>query len=144
MFWLIAFMTSIIVSTLVAGWYFERHPHATQPMKTMLGVNGLAMVGGLLALAGLGVPEVMAAASAVEEASQPMTLGMGLAILGVGLPTAASTIAAALAIGPIGSAALAVIAEKPEAFGRALIIIGLAEGIAIYGLVLSILLLDKL
>ena len=41
-------------------------------------------------------------------------------------------------------AALAVIAEKPEMFGRTLIYMGLAEGIAIYGLVMSILLLGKL
>ena len=37
-----------------------------------------------------------------------------------------------------------VLAEKPEIFGRTLIYLGLAEGIAIYGLVMSILLLDKL
>jgi len=42
------------------------------------------------------------------------------------------------------AAALAVIAEKPEMFGRTLIYMGLAEGIAIYGLVMSILLLGKL
>ncbi|HNI08634.1 MAG TPA: ATP synthase subunit C [Thiobacillaceae bacterium] len=36
------------------------------------------------------------------------------------------------------------IAEKPEMFGRTLIYMGLAEGIAIYGLVMSILLLGKL
>ena len=47
-------------------------------------------------------------------------------------------------MGPIGAASLAVLAEKPEIFGRTLIYLGLAEGIAIYGLVMSILLLDKI
>ena len=37
-----------------------------------------------------------------------------------------------------------ILAEKPEIFGRTLIYLGLAEGIAIYGLVMSILLLDKI
>jgi V/A-type H+-transporting ATPase subunit K len=37
-----------------------------------------------------------------------------------------------------------VLAEKPEIFGRTLIYLGLAEGIAIYGLVMSILLLDRI
>jgi V/A-type H+-transporting ATPase subunit K len=69
---------------------------------------------------------------------------MGLGIIGVGIPTAFSTIAAGIAVGPIGAASLAVLAEKPEIFGRTLIYLGLAEGIAIYGLVVSILLLDKL
>ena len=36
------------------------------------------------------------------------------------------------------------IAEKPEMFGRTLIYMGLAEGIAIYGLVMSILMLGKI
>jgi len=47
-------------------------------------------------------------------------------------------------VGPIGSAALAAITEKPEMLGRSLIYIGLAEGIAIYGLVVSILLLNRI
>jgi V/A-type H+-transporting ATPase subunit K len=62
----------------------------------------------------------------------------------VALPTGLAAIAAALAVGPIGSASLAVIAEKPESFGRTLIYLGLAEGIAIYGLVVSILMLEKI
>ena len=61
-----------------------------------------------------------------------------------GTASALSTIAAGIAVGPIGAASLAVLAEKPEIFGRTLIYLGLAEGIAIYGLVMSILLLDRL
>ena len=52
--------------------------------------------------------------------------------------------AAGIALGPVGSASLAVIAEKPEMFGRTLIYMGLAEGIAIYGLVMSILMLGQI
>ena len=55
-----------------------------------------------------------------------------------------ATIAAGIAVGPVGAASLAVIAEKPEAFGRTLIYLGLAEGIAIYGLVVTILMLGKI
>ena len=51
---------------------------------------------------------------------------------------------AGIAVGPVASAALAVIAEKPETFGRSLVYLGLAEGIAIYGLVVSILLMGKI
>jgi V/A-type H+-transporting ATPase subunit K len=73
-----------------------------------------------------------------------MTTGMGLAILGAGIPTALSTIGAGIAVGPIGAASLAAITEKPETLGRTLIYLGLAEGIAIYGLVISILLLNRI
>jgi V/A-type H+-transporting ATPase subunit K len=73
-----------------------------------------------------------------------ISLGKGLALIGIGLPTALAAIGAGIALGPVGSASLAVIAEKPEMFGRTLIYMGLAEGIAIYGIVMSILLLGKL
>ena len=91
----------------------------------------------------LGIQDVMAEPT-VTEAAREITIGMGLAMIGVGIPTAFATIAAGIAVGPIGAASLAVIAEKPEVFGRTLVYLGLAEGIAIYGLVVSILLLGKL
>jgi V/A-type H+-transporting ATPase subunit K len=48
-----------------------------------------------------------------------------------------------VAVSYTGSAALAAIAEKPEMFGRALVIVGLAEGIAIYGLIVAVILIGK-
>jgi V/A-type H+-transporting ATPase subunit K len=96
-----------------------------------------------VALLFIGVQEVMAE-PALAEAGKEISVGMGLALIGIGIPTALSTIAAGIAVGPIGAASLAVLAEKPEIFGRTLIYLGLAEGIAIYGLVMSILLLDKI
>ena len=44
----------------------------------------------------------------------------------------------------LATRAIGAIAEKPELFGRLLILVGLAEGIAIYGLIISILILDRL
>ena len=44
----------------------------------------------------------------------------------------------------VGSAALGALAEKPDLFGRVLVMVGLAEGIAIYGLIVSILILNRL
>jgi V/A-type H+-transporting ATPase subunit K len=44
----------------------------------------------------------------------------------------------------VGTAALGALAEKPELFGRVLVMVGLAEGIAIYGLIVSILILNRL
>ena len=50
---------------------------------------------------------------------------------------------AGFAVAYTGSAALAAISEKPEMLGRSLIIVGLAEGIAIYGLVVAVILIGK-
>ncbi len=54
-----------------------------------------------------------------------------------------STIAAGIAVGLVGSAAMGAIGERPEISGRAIVFLGLAEGIAIYGLIVAILILGK-
>jgi V/A-type H+/Na+-transporting ATPase subunit K len=53
-------------------------------------------------------------------------------------------IGAAYAVAVVGAAAMGVIAEKPDLAGRALIFVGLAEGIAIYGLIIAIMILGRL
>lgn len=63
--------------------------------------------------------------------------GFLAAAVSVGL----GSIAGGIAVAYVGSAALGVIAEKPETAGRALIFVGLAEGIAIYGVIVAILIL---
>ena len=56
---------------------------------------------------------------------------------------AGSTIGAGIAVAYAGAAALAAVSERPELFGRAMVIVGLAEGIAIYGLIIGVLLIGK-
>jgi V/A-type H+-transporting ATPase subunit K len=66
--------------------------------------------------------------------------GFIAAAVAVGL----GSIGAAIAVGNIGTAAMGTIGEKPEMVGSALIFVGLAEGIAIYGLIIAIMILGKL
>jgi len=61
--------------------------------------------------------------------------------LGAAIATGLAAIGAGIAVGIAGSAAIGAIAEKPELLGRTLIIVGLAEGIVIYGLIVSFLIL---
>lgn len=65
-------------------------------------------------------------------------------LLAAALSTGLSALAAGFAVGRVGTAAVGALAEKPELFGRLLILVGLAEGIAIYGLIVSILILNRL
>lgn len=60
------------------------------------------------------------------------------------LATGLSSLAAGYAVAAVGSSAIGALAEKPELLGRVLILVGLAEGIAIYGLIISILILNRL
>ncbi|MGD8908906.1 MAG: ATP synthase subunit C [Chromatiales bacterium] len=145
MYWLIAVMTLGIVGIIATGIVMEMQPaKVAKPwFKPTIGANLVVFVAAQAALIFMGVNEVMAA-PAVAEAGGEISIGLGLGIIGVGIPTALSTIGAGIAVGPIGAASLAVLAEKPEIFGRTLIYLGLAEGIAIYGLVMSILLLDRI
>jgi V/A-type H+-transporting ATPase subunit K len=55
-----------------------------------------------------------------------------------------SVIGAAYAVAVVGGAAIGAMAEKPETAGRALVFVGLAEGIAIYGLIIAIMILGYL
>jgi len=65
------------------------------------------------------------------------------ATLAAALSTGLACIGAGIAVGGSGAAAVGATAEKPESFGRALIFVGLSEGIAIYGLIISFLVLPK-
>ena len=60
------------------------------------------------------------------------------------ISTGLSALGAGVAVSNVGSAAIGAMAEKPEILGRTLIVIGLAEGIAIYGLIVSILILNQI
>lgn len=64
--------------------------------------------------------------------------------LAAALATGLSALGAAFAVATVGAAAVGVLAEKPELFGRVVILVGLAEGIAIYGVIISVLILNRL
>jgi V/A-type H+-transporting ATPase subunit K len=86
-------------------------------------------------------------ASPVHAASPASSLSgesIGLGLFSAALATGLSSIGAGIAVGKLGAAAVGALAEKPELLGRLLILVGLAEGIAIYGLIVSILILNRL
>ena len=67
----------------------------------------------------------------------------GSALIGAAIAVAGSSIGAAIAVAYTGAAALAAMSERPELFGRAMVIVGLAEGIAIYGLIVVVILIGQ-
>ena len=143
-------MTLMLLGLIGAGIYLDRHPlpaaRAKRWLAPTLGVNVALFLGAQMVLLFFGVSDALAQpdVQAAIEGTREISTGMGLAFIGIAIPTALSTIGAGIAVGPIGAASLAAIAERPEMFGRTLVYLGLAEGIAIYGLVLSILLFDKI
>ena len=65
------------------------------------------------------------------------------AFLAAAIATGLSAVAAGVAVAYVGAAAVGAMSEKPEIAGKALIYVGLAEGIAIYGLIIAIMILGK-
>jgi len=99
-------------------------------------VLALMMVG--LGLVWLFAPGFVQAAGLAQEAGgDPYASIAAAAAVGIG------SIGAAYAVSTTGSAAVGAIAEKPEVFGRALIFVGLAEGVAIYGLIIAFIILNR-
>jgi V/A-type H+/Na+-transporting ATPase subunit K len=102
----------------------------------LFGVEGLNVF--LLALVLLLLAQPLdaqgTAAAAVSSVGQNRFLGAAIA-------TGLAAIGSGVAVGIAGAAAIGAIAEKPELLGRTLIFVGLAEGIVIYGLIVSFLIL---
>jgi V/A-type H+-transporting ATPase subunit K len=85
-----------------------------------------------------------AAAFAAEAPGSAVGDGAGLGLIGAALSTGLACIGAGIGVAFVGAAALGVVGEKPSLFGTTLIYMGLAEGIAIYGLVISLFILGKI
>jgi len=111
--------------------------------KTVLGLSAINVVVALavvgLALVGLALPGGVRAATPQQEGAQPER--SPLAYIGAAAAVGIGAVGAGYAVANVGSAAVGAIAEKPEVFGRALIFVGLAEGVAIYGLIIAFIIL---
>ncbi len=108
-------------------------------------VFGLSTVNIVMAvmLVGLGLvwlfaPEVVTASGLGQAAT-----GDPYASLAAAAAVSVGSIGAAYAVSATGAAAIGAIAEKPDVFGKALIFVGLAEGVAIYGLIIAFIILNR-
>ena len=85
-----------------------------------------------------GAPEAAAAAAAGGDAA----IGAGLKYIAAALPTCFATIGTGIAVANAASAAIGATSEDEKNFSKALIFVALGEGVAIYGLLVSILILN--
>ena len=79
------------------------------------------------------------AADAIKDPSLAKW-GFAAAAFAVGV----GSLGAGLAVSSVGSAAVGAISENPKLLGKVLVFVGLAEGIAIYGLIIAIMILGRL
>lgn len=108
------------------------------PIAGFLLWNVLLAVGAWYLLSGA----AFAATEAAEVAGKAVSDHAGWAMIGAALSAGLASLGAAYAVAVVGSAAVGSMTEKPELMGRLLIFVGLAEGIAIYGLIVAVLILN--
>ena len=102
---------------------------------------GVVMIS-MIILAISGHP-VFAAAGSTDApgAVGGLSLGDGFKYLAAALSTGLATIGTGVAVGSVGSSAIGAVSEDSSILGKTLIFVGMAEGIAIYGMIISILIL---
>ena len=99
---------------------------------SILGVGVICTLGG-------GV-SALAAGTGAEAG---LTVGEGLKFIGAALSTGLSGVGGGIAVASAASAAIGAMSENEKIMGKTLIFVALAEGIALYGLVISILILNS-
>jgi len=139
MTWLMALPVLVVGALAVAALLRRR---GTGAVKVLLAGDALLLVAALVVLA-LALSAGPAAAAPVATATATASSASWAALIGAAIAVAGSSIGAAIAVAYTGAAALAALSERPELFGRSMVIVGLAEGIAIYGLVVAIILIGK-
>ena len=105
--------------------------------KFLAGILGTVAVFLVLSAFDFALAQVAGAGAAVDPSV------IRWAYLGAAVSTGLAALGAGIAVAYVGAAAVGAISEKPEMTGRALLFVGLAEGIAIYGLIIAILILKK-
>jgi len=139
MIWLVT-LPVLIVGSVLATMLLRRRDRGA--LRLVLAANGLLVLAALAVLL-VAATATPADATAVAEAAQTTAPGNWAALLGAAISVAGSSIGAAIAVAYTGAAALAALSERPELFGRAMVIVGLAEGIAIYGLIVAVILIQQ-
>ncbi len=107
-------------------------------LVVLLGAFAGATVIGFTATKAHGA-EGQAAEPATKAPNPSQGAGYWAAAISVGI----CVLGAGIAVGMTGSAAIAAVAERPELMGRTILFVGLAEGLAIYGLIIAIMILGR-
>nr|WP_302596013.1 ATP synthase subunit C [uncultured Cellulosilyticum sp.] len=135
------FLAAVIaVGTILYGVKMMKSQKAGNLRNTMLTSIGLfsAMII-MFTIAGTG--DLMAAEAAADAAGTALSFGDGLKYVAAALSTGLATMGTGRAVGSVGASAIGAVSEDSTILGKTLIFVGMAEGIAIYGMIISILIL---
>ncbi|MEZ3486775.1 MAG: ATP synthase subunit C [Lachnospiraceae bacterium] len=136
-------ITALVLSIIIPFGYYLIGEKTKKRYKRAIGANAFFYFGAFAVAAIMmfgGAPVAEAAEGAAETASNAVGFGYLAAALSTGL----SCVGGGIAVASAASAALGAISEDSSALGKSLIFVGLAEGVCLYGLIISFMILGKL
>lgn len=133
----LAVVSALLLSILIPFGYFAISARKKGNFKIALGCNTVFFFGTLIIADVLIFSGKVSAAGATAAA----TSADGLKYIGAALSTGLSCIGGGIAVASAASAALGAMSEDQTIMGKALIFVALAEGIALYGLLISLVML---
>ena len=139
----IIFITALILSIILTfGYYLLGKEKSRRRYKRAIGTNAFFFFGAfaVASIMLLGGPNVQAAGSVTADSG----FATGLGYLAAALVTGLSCIGGGIAVASAASAALGAISEDSSVLGKSLIFVGLAEGVCLYGLIISFMILGNL
>lgn len=142
-------ITLALISSILFpfGYYFITEKKRKKTLKAVIACNvflffGTLLLGTVLLFSNSMSASAAEAAAAGEVVSSVFTVGSGLKYIAAALATGMSTIGAGIAVASAASAALGALSEDSGIMGKALIFVALAEGVALYGMLISFMILN--
>ena len=139
----IIFIAALILSIIIPFGYYLIGEKNKKRYKRTIGINAFFFFGAfaIASIAMLAGPDRVHAATAAANGA---TLATGMGYLAAALVTGLSCIGGGIAVASAASAALGAISEDSSVLGKSLIFVGLAEGVCLYGLIISFMILGNL
>lgn len=136
-------VVALILSIILPGLYFLLGERSRGRFRGALAVNcflffGILLISSVVLLAG------SASVFAAEGAQAGSGLKEGLGYIAAALSTGISCLGGGIAVASAASAALGAISEDQSILGKSLIFVGLAEGVCLYGLIISFMIIGQL
>lgn len=139
MFVLVALIctTLIIASLFMVYLRHKRGSRSKGPLLIQVGSFFAMVLITTLCLGG----SALAASEAATEVAAGLTTGDGLSYIGAALAVGLSGIGGGIAVSSSAAAAIGAISENENTFGKAMIFVAMAEGVALYGLIIALLII---
>lgn len=134
-------IVSIIMLPLLNAYHKQKTGSSAKNVKKSVVLNLCAFFGVCLAAFIAPVGQLVMAATADAAV---ISLGQGLGYIAAALSTGLGCVGTGVAVSAAAPAAIGACSEDPKAFGKAIVFVGMGEGIAIYGLLISFMIINSL